>query len=430
MHNQRKVLVSALLKAEKDGFSNIILDNILKESDLSSVEKAFITFGFYGVLERKKSIDYVLNKFLKKPIEKAPPYTRAVLRSGAYQIIFMDKVPSSAAVNESVKLIKKSKEGGNSGLVNAVLRKVATENFKEEIEKSSDPEVRFSVNKWIYNAICNDYSVDIADEFFKETLNSPCVFVRLNSLKNNAYELVSEELASKNSNLVETDFEDIFIAQGIREIETLKTYKKGYFFVQDYSSYFAAKALDAKPGDKILDCCAAPGGKSFSVALDMKNTGQITSCDIFDGRVSLIKKGAERLGINIIEAIVSDASKFNSKLGTFDKVICDAPCSGIGVIGRKPEIKYKEDSECAKLPQLQSEILQNVSKYVKSGGTLVYSTCTLLKRENQEVVENFLNNNTDFYPVSVLEESEQNTLTRIPPKDMGDGFFIAKMKRV
>ena len=430
MQNQRKVLVSALLKAEKDGFSNIILDNILNQSDLSSLEKAFITFGFYGVLERKKSIDYVLNKFLKKPIEKAPPYTRAVLRSGAYQIIFMDKVPSSAAVNESVKLIKKSKENGNSGLVNAVLRKIAAENFKEQIENSSDAEVKFSVNKWIYNSVCNDYTSDIADAFFKETLNTPNVFVRLNNLKKSAFELVSEELAEMNAKLVKTESDDIFIAQGLREIETLNTYKNGYFFVQDYSSYLAAKALEAKPGDKILDCCAAPGGKSFSIALNMENIGQITSCDIFEGRVSLIKKGAERLGINIIESKVCDASKFDTKLGEFDKVICDAPCSGIGVIGRKPEIKYKDDSECSKLPELQNLILQNVSKYVKSGGTLIYSTCTLLKRENQEVVENFLSNNSDFYPVPVFEGCEQNTLTRIPPKDMGDGFFIAKMKRV
>lgn len=429
MQNERKVLISALLKAEKSGYSNIVLDSVLNSSDLNDVGKGFVTTAFYGVLERKYSIDYVLNKFLKKPISKTPPYTSAVLRSAAYQIIFMDKIPNSAAVNEGVKLIKKSKEQGNVALVNAVLRKIASEDLKNAVLSSSDVSVRYSVNGWIYDRLVSENPKEKVNAFLENSFLAPPIFIRINTLKNNAFQTVFEEFQKMDITLKHTELSDFFMVDGIKNVEKMESFKKGLFFVQDYSSRLASLALSAKSGDRVLDCCAAPGGKSFSIALDMKNEGEIYSLDIHKHRVKLINEGAERLGLTSINAFENDASVFNEKLGIFDKVICDVPCSGIGVIRRKPEIKYKEQAECDALPDIQIRILQTASKYLKSGGRLVYSTCTLLKSENQEVVNLFLSKNKDFKLVTPFNLEKPEYITLMPPENLGDGFFIAVMER-
>ncbi len=430
MQNERRVLVSALLKAEKSGYSNIVLDNVLNDSDLDQNGRNFVTSAFYGVLERKISIDNILNLYLKRPIDKAPPLTAAVLRSGVQQIVFMNKIPDSAAVNEAVKLIKKSKESGNSGLVNAVLRKVSSKDHREYIESHEKTDVRYSVAEWIYSSLKEKYSKERTNAFLENSLLPPPVFVRLNTKFSDSFELLKKELAEHSATLIPTSCADVYKANNIRNIEKLAAYKNGLFFVQDLSSRLAVKALGAKPGERILDCCAAPGGKSFSIALDMEDMGEVVSCDIHPHRVSLIEKGAERLRLKSITPKVLDATIFDERLGLFDRVLCDAPCSGIGVIRRKPEIKYKEDNECLALVSLQNNILKNVSRYVKKGGRLIYSTCTLLERENDGVIRHFLNDNTDFKLVSVLDGHESDTKTFMPPYDEGDGFFIAVMERV
>ena len=429
MQNERKVLVSAVLRLENDGYSNLILDSLLKNSELNGSQKAFVTAAFYGVVERKITIDFILNKYLKKPIKKAPPITSAVLRSGAYQILFMDKVPNSAAVNEAVKIIKKSKEKGNAPLVNAVLRKLCDETVKSQISNNENPSVKFSVEEWIYNCLCCDYSKEKAEQFLENSLSSPPVYIRINHLKENAKDTFALELSNIGAKLCSTECEDVCLVSGLKGAEGLKSYQDGLFYVQDISSRLAVKALNAKSGERVLDCCAAPGGKSFSIALDMQNKGEIVSCDIHPHRVSLIEKGAKRLGLDIIKPTVCDGLKFNEDLGLFDKVICDAPCSGIGVIRRKPEIKYKSNEECLSLTEIQYNILNNAARYVKPGGRLIYSTCTLLKRENEGVVDRFLKANTNFKPVSVFDNGE-SCVTFMPPQDAGDGFFIAAMERV
>ncbi len=429
MQNERKVLVSALLKAEKSGYSNIILDSVLNQTDLNSVGKAFVTTAFYGVLERKITIDFILNEFLKKPISKTPPYTSAVLRSGAYQILYMNKIPNSAVVNEAVKLIKKSKERGNIGLVNAVLRNLCSENIYDILNGIKEPSVKYSVEAWIYNRLISEYPKDKINSFFENSLQPPPVFIRINTLKENAFNLVSEELESIGATVKPTDFNDFYAVEGIKTVEKLNSYKKGLFFVQDYSSRFAVASLSAKPNERILDCCAAPGGKTFSIAMDMANSGEVISLDIHSHRVELIKKGADRLGLDIVKAAVNDATKHNKDLGDFDRVICDVPCSGMGVVRRKPEIKYKSEAECNALSEIQSKILLTSSRYVKSGGRLVYSTCTLFKSENDDIVSDFLSNNKDFKLVSVYNKTNNKTLTLMPPEDLGDGFFVAVMER-
>ena len=429
MQNERKILVSALLKAEKNGYSNIILDSVLNEADLNSVGKAFVTNAFYGVLERKITIDFILNKFLKKPIAKTPPYTSAVLRSGAYQMLYMNKIPDSAVVNESVKLIKKSKERGNVGLVNAVLRNLCNEGLANIKNSLNEPSIRFSVENWIYNRLIAEYPKEKIDSFFENSLLPPPVFIRINTLKENAFNLACEEIKTIGATVKATDFTDFYAVEGIKTVEKLKSYKNGLFFVQDYSSRFAVASLSAKPNERIMDCCAAPGGKTFSIAMDMENSGEIISLDIHPHRVELIKKGANRLGLSAVKANVNDATEFNEALGLFDRVICDAPCSGVGVIRRKPEIKYKNEAECNSLPQIQSKILSTAAKYVKSGGRLVYSTCTLFKAENNDIIFDFLNKNKAFKLVSVYNRTDEKSLTLMPPEDLGDGFFIAVMER-
>lgn len=428
MQNERKVLVSALLKAEKSGYSNIVLDNILKETDLDSLGKSFVTTVFYGVLERKITIDFILNKFLKKPISKTPPYTSAVLRSGAYQILFMNKIPNPAACNEAVKLIKKSKERGNVGLVNAVLRNLCKENPNDILARLQEPSVKYSVENWIYNRLISQYSNEKIDSFFENALLPPPIFIRINILKENAYEIVTNELNKIGAKFAPTDIEDFYLVNGIKNVEKLEAFKSGFFFVQDYSSRMAVVALSPKPEERVLDCCAAPGGKTFSIAIDMKNTGEVVSLDIHPHRVNLIKNGAERLCLKNVNAAVNDATGFNKELGMFDRVICDVPCSGLGVIRRKPEIKYKSECECTDLPEIQREILSVASLYVKPGGRLVYSTCTLLKEENDEVVNSFLDKNKEFKLIPALNNMMSNTF--MPPEDFGDGFFVAVMERV
>lgn len=427
MQNERKVLVSAILKAENEGYSNIILNKILNESNLEKQSKAFVTAAFYGVLERKLSIDYLLNKHLKKPVCKAPPYTAAVLRSGVYQIVFMERVPNSAAVNEAVKLIKKSKEHGNSGLVNAVLRKISNENCRQ-ILNNSPPDIKYSVLSWIYDSLVADYGKETAEEFLENSLFSPPTFIKINTTVKPKEDIV-KQLENDGFKLYSTEISNSYKISGMKNIEQCEAYKNGLIYVQDFSSAVCAAAVDAKPGMRILDACAAPGGKTFSMAVYMENKGEIVSCDIHGHRVKLIADGAERLNLDIVNSKVADATAENN-FGEFDRVLCDVPCSGIGVIRRKPEIKYKSEEECNSLPKLQFEILKNCAKYVKKGGRLIYSTCTLLKNENENVVAKFLKENKDFVlaPIRALDIKE-SFKTFMPPKAAGDGFFIAAFER-
>lgn len=427
MQNERKVLVSALLKAEKSGYSNLILDHILNETDLSDAGRAFVTSAFYGVLERKLTVDFILDRFLKRPIQKAPPYTAAVLRSGAYQILFMDKIPASAAVNESVKLIKRSKESGNAGLVNAVLRKLAGQTPEEVLACASEPSVHYSVAPWILKELTEAYGAEKTLDFLEDSLNPPPFFIRINSESSDAFSVVSKEVAEIGGRVHATDLPHCYRVDGLRSIERMEAYRRGSFFVQDYSSQRCAAALEARPGERILDCCAAPGGKSFSVALQMQNRGELISCDLHEQRVGLIAKGAKRLGLSIIRPTVLDASRLNASLGEFDRVLCDVPCSGVGVIRRKPEIKYKSMQESVDLTPIQRDILATAAQYVKPGGRLVYSTCTLLRRENEAVVDEFLKHHSEF---SLCKELGHPAIqTFIPPADPGDGFFVAVMER-
>ena len=422
MANARRTAVNALLKVNADmAYSNIALNNILKTSDLSAEDRALATALFYGVLDRKITLDYVLNSLTKTPFKKVNFFTAEVLRVGLYQIMYMDKIPNSAAVDESVKMIKKSPEYRNSGFVNAVLREaIRRDNLLPDGNSVKALSVRYSCPEWIVNEFVRDYGTDTAVEFLTETLKTPPLDIRVNILKTTAEKLCEEMRDSGIQCNIYKDLDAIQILNGIN-VDKNKFFKEGLFHVQDTSSQRAVNVLALNPDERVLDICAAPGGKSFTMAQIMQNKGEIVSCDLYPHRTKLIENGAKRLGISIINPIVCDALKFNSELGFFDAVLCDVPCSGLGIIRRKPDIKHKPETDFSDLQEIQQNILNNAVNYLKDGGRIVYSTCTIRKAENEEQIACFLNNHTCFK----LEYMK----TFMPQYDGGDGFFVALLKR-
>ena len=418
--NSREFVFKTLLKLFKsEAYSNILLNNELNKQNFTDADKSFITACFYGVIEKKITLDYELSIYLKQPLKKLRPEVLCVLRLGAYQILFMDRIPDSAAINESVKLVKKNKCAFASGLVNAVLRKVSSNGLLLP-EKSDENflSVKYSVPDLIINLWIEDYGLENALGILDSLSHKPKTVVRVNTLLCDASSLadkLSEEGVKVSVNEL---ISDSLIIEKSGALSELECFKQGLFHVEDTAAQIAALSLQAKEGERVLDCCAAPGGKSFTVAEQMKN-GTIISCDLYENRVNLIKKGAKRLKIDFIKAVVSDASVFNKELGEFDKILCDVPCSGLGIIRRKPEIRYKTQEDIKNSSQLQSKILNNSFKYLKQGGKLIYSTCTLNKKENEEVVSGFVKAHSD------AKLNFQKTF--FPHIDKTDGFFIAEI---
>lgn len=422
MSNPRKLAVKALLKIEKDNaYSNITLNAFLKEAEFTKEDKAFFTSLVYGVLDRKITLDYVLSKFMKSPLKKTAPFTLNALRVGLYQIMYMDKVPDSAAVNETVKIIKSSKEGRNAGFVNAVLRSALREKITlPEGNTPKDLSVRFSCPEWIVNGFINDYGLENAVKLLEESLSAPPVTLRVNTVKISTEELI-EKLGEKGINTLKGDISDSLIIEKGIDISSNELYKYGLFYVQDYASQKAVSVLAPKANSRVLDLCAAPGGKSFTMALLMQNKGEIISCDLHEARVGLIEKSAKRLGLDIIKPTVNDATVYNENLCEFDYILCDVPCSGLGVIRRKPELKYKAESDFKELESIQYSILCNAVKYLKKGGKLLYSTCTLRQAENEKLV--------------IRVQKEYNELHKVyehtfmPHIDNTDGFYCALFEK-
>lgn len=425
----REFVLRLLLKLEEnDSYSNILLDKELSKADFAEQEKSFITALFYGVTERRITLDYYISRLSKVRLKKMDTDILYILRMGIYQIMYMDSVPDSAAVNESVKLARKIKKARLTGFVNGMLRSFTRKrnSIKLPSDNISRMSVLYSCPEWLAEKLINEYGEENAIDFLKNSLKASEVFLRTNTTKTDSESLVSR-ISEENitAKICDYDKNAVVVHGGVFNTQA---YKEGLFHAQDYSSQYAVKILDPKPGERVLDICSAPGGKAFTAAELMQNKGELIACDLYEQRVGLIKSGAERLGLDIIDARVNDALKFNSDLGEFDRVLCDVPCSGLGVIKRKPEIKYKKKEELDELPEIQFKILENTARYVKQGGRLVYSTCTLNKSENEEVVLKFLEQNKGFSPDGVFNGDFTKTVF---PKDFGsDGFFISVLKRI
>lgn len=433
MSNPRQVAFNALCKLQKDSsYSNIALDSFLSKSELDTRDKSFVSALFYGVIERQITLDYNLSLYLSKPLKKLKPELLTLLRMGAYQILFMEKVPSSAAVNESVKLSKKNSLQFASGLINAVLRKIDSNGlcFPDEKDKIRFLSVKYSCSEWIIDKWIEEYGEEDTEAILNSSLGASDIYIRVNTTltdSENLIELLSKEgIASEKTTLENA----LKINLGGKDIEKIDAFRKGYFHIQDLACQFAVKALDIRKGDRVFDLCSAPGGKSFTASQYAKNEGEVLCFDIYENRVGLIRKGAERLKLGNIKPMQGDASVFNSSLGLADIVLCDVPCSGFGIIGKKPEIKYKKPEEAEEIEKLQYPILNNAALYVKSGGKLLYSTCTLSKAENEKVCERFLNEHKDFRSVRPLPEiTDEIFVTLMPHKHGTDGFFIALFEK-
>lgn len=436
MKSSRAAAFEILLKIHKDGaYSNLALDSALENESFSPVEKSFISALVYGVTERTITLDYQLTKYLSQPLKKLKPQVLVILRMGAYQLLFMDKIPVSAAVNESVKLTKSNGCAFASGLVNAVLRKVSQNGIvlpdtKDKIKRCS---VEFSCPEWILNLWKDCYGEENALKIAESSVGAVETVLRVNTLKTNTDELISI-LQSEGIDCRKGEVENSVVISKAGSLRNLKSYKDGLFHVQDVASQLCCMALDAKEGESVLDVCSAPGGKAFTTAQYMNGKGSITACDIYESRLKLIDSGAERLGIDIINTTANDASIYNECFPKFDKIICDVPCSGLGVIRRKPEIRLKKMAEVDKLPEIQYSIMKVTAKYLKIGGVLIYSTCSLNKDENENVYYKFLKENPEYEAVKVLPEieracGESDTLTLMPHIHGSDGFFISALRR-
>lgn len=422
--DDRSLAFKILNKIELDkAYSNLAIDAVL------SADKAehapFVSSLVYGVIERKITLDYILSGSLTQPLKKLKPQVLTILRMGTYQLKFMDKIPTFAAVNESVKLAKREKCAYAVGLINSVLRRIASSEIEYPCtdDKISDLSIKYSCPVSLVNHFADDYGLVDTEGILKSALGAPETVLRVNTLKTDTDSLISE-LKLEGFDAEKSPIIDNAIILKSGAVMQSSVYKKGLFHVQDTASQICIEALDPKPGEIIFDMCSSPGGKAFTVAERMENRGQIYAFDLYEHRVKLINVGAERLGIKIIKGSVWDSSKFSETLPTADRVLCDVPCSGLGVIRRKPEIRYKDLGFVDKLCDLQYNIVNVAARYVKSGGTLIYSTCSLNRAENQNVCDKFLSDNTDFKKVHLSDDDGYMTL--MPHKNNTDGFFIAK----
>ena len=432
----RQIAYEILLKIEvSEAYSNLAIDSAVKMYNPDSTDCAFISRLVYGVIERKITLDYAISQYLSKSIKKTKPEIITILRLGAYQILFMDKIPKSAAVNESVKLAKNNKCDFASGLVNAVLRKISQNKFviNDGLTENEKISVAYSVPEDTVKFLIYHYGKDNAEAFLKASLEPKEIYIRVNTVKTTTEQL-KDLLIKENVKVSDTYLKDALKIEINNAVYNLESFKNGLFHVEDLSSQLCVEALELFPEATAIDVCAAPGGKTFTAAQYMENKGTLYSCDIYSQRTDLIKNGAERLGLTCVTPFVNDATIFNDVLPQMDRVLCDVPCSGLGIIGKKPEIKYKKLDDTKSLLPIQKQILDTSSKYVKSGGRLVYSTCSVNPNENRKICDAFLKANPDFYSVKALPHIERavdegDYLTLFPHKNNCDGFFIATFHR-
>lgn len=438
MPNIRSIALNILIKIENDGaYSNIALNNAIKENRLNSIDSSFLSALIYGTLERQITLDYIIKQYSKIPLRKIELKTKLILRLGILQLLFMDKVPESAAVNESVNLAKKHKLQKSAGFINGVLRSITRADVKYKLPDESDKvkyfSVKYSVPENLVHLWINSYGLKNTEELLISLSGRAKLCARVNTLKTNKADLC-RELSSQNVLTEDIPFlNDAVYINNSGSIERLKAYKDGKFHIQDTSSQLCVKFLDPKPRQIMLDVCSAPGGKSFTSAQYMEDRGKIFSCDMYDHKLKLINDGARRLGINSIVTLKRDASVSSSNLPIADRILCDVPCSGLGILSRKPEIRYKDNLISEQLPEIQYKILCESSKYLANNGRLVYSTCTLNPAENNANAKRFLDEHPDFYgikleiPNSIVRGFDENDyeITLMPHTAHTDGFYIA-----
>lgn len=438
----RELALKALYQInQEDGYSNLVLENIIEQERKKLTEKdvGFISELVYGVTTWKLTLDTIIQKYSKIKIKKMSGWVINILRMGAYQIVFLNKVPKSAAVNESVNLCKKYAIK-STGFVNAILRKIESKDI-EEFKKILNPIERISketsMPEWLVKCLNDSYGIKKAEEICKFSNIKPKVTIRVNQLRTTKKE-VKTLLEERSIEWEEAWLKDFLYIKDVKNIINLDLYQKGYFTIQDESAALASLILSPKEGENILDCCSAPGGKTTYLAEQMKDRGMINAWDLYSNRLQLVEQNAKRLGIHIIHTQEKDASKLDEEeKEQYDRVLLDVPCLGLGVIRRKPDIKWKRKPEDIKeIQKIQMDILHTCSQYVKIGGYLVYSTCSILPEENENIIMEFLKEETFelLDPKENLNEEKKESITEekwihFYPNESQDGFFICYLKR-
>ena len=437
----REIAYKVLLDIEKNkNYSNMAINKHFKDVKMSNQDRGLATEIIYGVIENKYYIDYMIDKLSKVKTNKMEIYVKTLLRMGIYQIMFLNSISDYAAVNETVNLAKK-KNSKVSGFINGILRNVIRQ--KEEIGKVKTKDdvdylaIKYSYDKWMIRNWMIHFGKEFTEELLEANNERPNIYLRTNTLKITRDELIKklekQNIKAEKVNVVE----EAIKVEHLKDIENNNLYKEGLFTVQDVSSMLVGKVMNPKENSLVLDVCSAPGGKTTHMATLMNNTGQVVSRDIYDHKLKLIKAASKRLGLTNVDVEEFDGMKLDREsIGKFDYVLADVPCSGLGIIRRKPEIKYKEKEEFRQLPPIQKKILENASKYVKVGGTLIYSTCTIQDSENIDVVNEFLQKHKNFELVPIkevnvdLENQEKGYMKIYPNVHNMDGFFISKLIRV
>lgn len=437
--NSREVALNIVNRVLNEGaYSNIVLSKELNASDLSDKDKALVTELVYGTLRRKNTLDTIISNFVKD-ISVMDNEVLNILRIAIYQMHFLDKVPEFAACNEAVELAKKLSVQ-ESKLVNGILRSYTKNPDEIDINGGVVDKLayQYSFEPWFIRMIYKQYGEEIGRKVLQGLNQTPKVTVRVNTSKVD-FDEVYDKLEE-----MEYDVEEGYVCpeaviiKGGRSIENNELFNDGLITVQDESAMIVAPVLDVEDGDTVLDLCAAPGGKTTHIAELLNGTGKVLAFDLHENKLSLIKENVERLGLNNVEVEVMDATKLNSKyISSSNRVLIDVPCSGIGIIRKKPEIKWNKTRKSLKdLVPTQRQIMENAWAYLKYGGTMVYSTCTLNKEENEENIEWFLNKHKDAKMEKVFLGNKDNLLYNkdgsltILPNEYMDGFYIAKIRKM
>lgn len=435
----RDTALEVLMQVERaNAWSDGSLKRTAAKNRLDSREAALATRLCYGVIQNRMLLDYYITCFCTQKAHKLEPLIRNILRIGGYQILFMDKIPHRAAVNEAVEMCKRHGRPKAAGMVNAVLRKFVSNWMNmPELPRKSKAEylsIRYSHPRWLVERLLQLLSEDEAEQYLEENNEIVPTTIQTNLLKTDDLHLIEELKQSGVEVSKHPWLEHCFEISGTGNLEQLTAFAQGKFMVQDAAARLVAIVAQPKKGDCVLDVCAAPGGKSFASAMEMGGEGEILSCDIHPHKLKLIENGAERLGITCLRTALADGREHHVAWeGQADVVIADVPCSGLGIIRKKPDIRYKNPKELAQLPEIQRAILRNAATYVRPGGTLLYATCTVLPEENEQITRAFLRDHPEFeqtpFQLPLPIGSCDGSLTLWPQRFGTDGFYICRMRK-
>lgn len=436
MNGARRAALTALQKWRKSSaWSDAALNAAISRLGLDSRDAALASRICYGTLQNLALIDHMLSQCCDRSITQLEPQVLDILRISAYQIQFLDRVPNRAAVSEGVELCKTTGSGRAAGLVNAVLRRISALNGElPNLPDAGTAEylsVRYSHPLWLCRQWMDTHGYDFAEAALKANNADAPACLQCNQLRVDASRLLADLQTAGFAVEPHPYLPDAVVCTG-GDLASSQPFADGWFYVQDAAAKTAVLIADPQPGMRLLDACAAPGGKSFAAAIQMHDQGEIISCDIHENKLRRLRAGAERMGLTSIRTQTMDARRPEFAPDSFDMVLADVPCSGLGVIRKKPEIRYKNPEELAQLPSVQLDILDGLAPLVKSGGVLLYSTCTVQRAENEGVIEAFLASHTAF----TLEPIDLPWLkapcgmhTFWPHIDGTDGFFVAKLRK-